>query len=1586
MDRRDSRGGGEYGPSGGGGGRAGGNRSYDRSNQPQQGDGGRWQNDMYDSSAQQPRGNHGGGGGGYRERGGQHQRRTTARDIQTFRVRDLLSNMGDQNQDNDYNNNFAGQSGEQNWPTPAGAAGDGGGDAKEGEGKACDCVLVHLTSDEMSSSVAFDNGHFDHRPEISGEREQGRVCSLKESFGFVRCMDRPGDLFFHLTEAPANINVGDEVDFFIGMGNRSGKDCAMKLNLLPPGTVSSEVVLDASFLGVIERDIRSYPSSMPSTHRANMMGRSRPQESQQTEGLIKITGAAPPDETVAADEIAVAQEGEDHPADGTEGGDGGEDTQVSPETETTFAGGDVADAAPETEDANAAQVVRPVLPANHKGVTAAPLGLQGAMVSYLVTDAVEENAGSKFRRGDEVRFKVSQEKGSGRKRAVEVVLVRTNREKREEDQLKKLVDSGATKQQGVVKKLTHDYGFLQSLSSSDVVYFNTAHVVQTGQGERLRVGSQAEFWVVPDRTKDRRESFRALEIKLLPPGTIKLEEETHQKVRGTVQRAPTLPQRQSFGGGREGTLGRGGGGGMQPGVARFTIPAPSVEASPEGEEKAEDAVARMTSMVASLNHKELGKSQVPTLEVGDVIEADLWKSKLGGGTTQAKNVKLVSFGGERVEGVVKSLRDGGFGFIRPLGGTEDVYFRINDTCKNLPDLREGSEVIFTQHESERGGEKKRATRVEVYPKGTLKLEVSVASGVSGVVTRDAKGSGQGAITITDGNNLDLPAELRFPKIAAQVRDFADSDDKELVFSDGLSAGERNAAHTLAAKQGLGHESRGEEGKRALLVWKPQNEDEAVAIKEAEEKRTQERSSAAKERSKNGERSLTVPFTREDTAPAKTEDKSQDPGKASNASQDVAGEGAEGNTAPPKASKSKLTQDFRTEKGFAGFGAAVQRGDLVTFDVVLNRGNMKRRAANVKVTKRAAPQTSNANSKGIGNSATAGGGEENGSTQDQEFMGVVSLVQVERHYGFIEVLDMDERVFFHLSEVLPDNNGASGSGNGGTAEDSGRVGVSEKALETESNPNTADSTSTTNTTNNNNTNTTNKPTIRRGQEVAFRIGQRQGKPLGLRVRKLRPGTLPTEESLPCRFVGVVVVPPRNVATTDKEKDAMTSAAGMEGTLVMLQEKSATASELSAPPLADGTGQQQEGETAQESSAREAENEASKAQRMLSLAGIRVAPLPQDAGISASNSVAKQPPSATSSLLLNPNGVYPAKRRSRGGGGAAPKGPPRFSVLRFLASTGGEGVPQAATAAAPGDAPAVGQEGEGGTAISYGRGDLVEFTVVARRGQRQQSQRVGDVSLLRKAGLPCRRGKVLQVDAKAGVAHVKLLDQDEDQARLPPPTPPVAGKEVKETEVDAITAAAASASTTSSAVDGKEAEPHAPSSSSSTVGSAGSSRIFFLLKEMVGAAGPLRNGDEVEFMLPTPLPEVSSQKPVKTGNLAGGGHAVGAVRVQARIDLKSLSGARQRLNINLRDSQKGPQVRMAQGPGGAGFKPGHRASTSLYASVTPTEATLNNDTVALEESNTAMASGDVANHTNLTATEVDATIAETANKDEQKASVS
>ena len=69
-----------------------------------------------------------------------------------------------------------------------------------------------------------------------------------------------------------------------------------------------------------------------------------------------------------------------------------------------------------------------------------------------------------------------------------------------------------------------------------------------------------------------------------------------------------------------------------------------------------------------------------------------------------------------------------------------------------------------------------------------------------------------------------------------------------------------------------------------------------------------------------------------------------------------------------------------------------------------RRNNKRRATNVKVTKRATPQNSNANATAAGNKSNSGGAQEDGSGQDKEFMGVVSLVQLERHYGFIEVCE------------------------------------------------------------------------------------------------------------------------------------------------------------------------------------------------------------------------------------------------------------------------------------------------------------------------------------------------------------------------------------------------------------------------------------------------------------------------------------------------------------------------------------------------------------------------------------------------------
>lgn len=168
--------------------------------------------------------------------------------------------------------------------------------------------------------------------------------------------------------------------------------------------------------------------------------------------------------------------------------------------------------------------------------------------------------------------------------------------------------------------------------------------------------------------------------------------------------------------------------------------------------------------------------------------------------------------------------------------------------------------------------------------------------------------------------------------------------------------------------------------------------------------------------------------------------------------------------------------------------------------------MKKRGTNVRVTKRAGQVTDN-NVAEVTDTALSRERNED----EREHLGVVTLVQVERHYGFIDMLGTDDRVFFHLSDVLPDKGFPKGEGgdsvSNGESTKRGRKGQ--------------------------------EVTIRRGQEVAFYVGQRQGKPLGLRVRKLPAGSLPTEETFPGSFVGVVVVPPRNVGSNSSSEDKVSS---------------------------------------------------------------------------------------------------------------------------------------------------------------------------------------------------------------------------------------------------------------------------------------------------------------------------------------------------------------------------------------------------------------------------------------------------------------
>ncbi len=193
--------------------------------------------------------------------------------------------------------------------------------------------------------------------------------------------------------------------------------------------------------------------------------------------------------------------------------------------------------------------------------------------------------------GDVVHFSVSRHKPTNTLYARRIHVVRSAREVKL-DCLKE--EGNLTKEKGVVMKLLPEYGFLRSTTRSQDVYFSIKEVLKDndtcdvvniksdwrrGKGRdeerncssnvqssspvdhtvavnggggvengndndvscggsnvghpRLREGAEAEFYVIMEDTNP-----QALEIQLLPPGSVTLREIIHKGVMGVVQRSP----------------------------------------------------------------------------------------------------------------------------------------------------------------------------------------------------------------------------------------------------------------------------------------------------------------------------------------------------------------------------------------------------------------------------------------------------------------------------------------------------------------------------------------------------------------------------------------------------------------------------------------------------------------------------------------------------------------------------------------------------------------------------------------------------------------------------------------------------------------------------------------------------------------------------------------------------------------------------------------------------------------------------------------------------------------------------------------
>ncbi|XP_067214541.1 RNA-binding protein Unr [Linepithema humile] len=97
---------------------------------------------------------------------------------------------------------------------------------------------------------------------VSGEkREQGTIHSLKDGFGFIRCVEREPRVFFHFNEVldvEREISVGDEIEFTVIQDPSSSfsntRQSAIRLKHLPIGTVKFQTVIEKDILGTVIQD------------------------------------------------------------------------------------------------------------------------------------------------------------------------------------------------------------------------------------------------------------------------------------------------------------------------------------------------------------------------------------------------------------------------------------------------------------------------------------------------------------------------------------------------------------------------------------------------------------------------------------------------------------------------------------------------------------------------------------------------------------------------------------------------------------------------------------------------------------------------------------------------------------------------------------------------------------------------------------------------------------------------------------------------------------------------------------------------------------------------------------------------------------------------------------------------------------------------------------------------------------------------------------------------------------------------------------------------------------------------------------
>jgi len=425
------------------------------------------------------------------------------------------------------------------------------------------------------------------------------------------------------------------------------------------------------------------------------------------------------------------------------------------------------------------------------------------------------------RKGDEVEFITLSIPNTSYARAQSIKCVKSAREKQMSEQVKRMMESGAQREQGIIEtvKFGENFGFIKPADRTGHIYFRFEDLTDQESRENIKESMEVEFFVIADNNKGKM-TDRAVHLKVLPPGTVVLESTVAVKASGMVIVEPRTSPRE------------------EPGIVLLDAPI-----CREG--------------LPDIEKVELWARCVPEgllFRVGDRLELDVQNYRPEK-INFARSVRVVSFRklGREVGRVLSLKKDQAFkfGFLRSSQRKNDIYFRqcevlgpsgtefvpeanvtlnLGISFETVPDdNRSGTGPRVKAVRCRLLSDSPHVTSLSQLEGGLARVGISAAGAACEGLTLLRKGCT--GVIVRDSNKRDAPGLIRPLNFGSPADEVGDSaPDVELlmyraelieavdefcaapawkeVLSDGLSAAKRRALHALLDDlyPGIAHET------------------------------------------------------------------------------------------------------------------------------------------------------------------------------------------------------------------------------------------------------------------------------------------------------------------------------------------------------------------------------------------------------------------------------------------------------------------------------------------------------------------------------------------------------------------------------------------------------------------------------------------------------------------------------------------------------------------------------------------------------------------------------------------------------------